>query len=220
MLSVNNFPHLYSLVSLWIRLDYRDSRPMSASTSGVRAVSAQGSHPIMLQYPALEFGLILAVISSDDCLLWWNGSPAATLRWNRWSQHVHDEVVQLVQHHEVNGQTWPTVLRCWVTCQPGEGVVLLQHKSVQDTERHFLFKLVINNMKRCFLYKIITHKINLNLDDIHSEYSNKTLPQYIWSLIGVKGVGVFAVQKFIWLHWRHVEVQRSLRDTWAHARYC
>ena len=44
-------------------------------------------------------------------------------------QHVHDEVVHLIEHHKVHGQTGAAVLCGRVTGQPGEGVVLLQHKS-------------------------------------------------------------------------------------------
>lgn len=41
------------------------------------------------------------------------------------SEHVHDEVVHLGEHHEVNRQTGASVLGGRVACQPGEGVVLL-----------------------------------------------------------------------------------------------
>lgn len=55
---------------------------------------------------------------------------------------------------------------------------------------------------------------------MHLEDSNKTSPQYVRGLIGIKGVGVFAVQKFIWLHWRHMEVQRSLGNICGHVKDC
>lgn len=47
----------------------------------------------------------------------------------RLSEHVHDEVVDLCEHHEVNGQTRASVLGGGVARQPREGVVLLQDKS-------------------------------------------------------------------------------------------
>lgn len=46
------------------------------------------------------------------------------------SEHVHDKVVHLGEHHEVNRQTGAPVLGRRVARQPGEGVVLLQNKSV------------------------------------------------------------------------------------------
>lgn len=60
-----------------------------------------------------------------------------------WLQHVHDEVVHLVEHHKVNGQTRSTVLRGRVTRQPGEGVVLLQHISVKVEVDKIFFNLVV-----------------------------------------------------------------------------
>lgn len=47
-------------------------------------------------------------------------------------QHVHDEVVHLVKHDKVHRETRAAVLRGRVTGQPGEGVVLLQHKPIQQ----------------------------------------------------------------------------------------
>lgn len=47
------------------------------------------------------------------------------------SEHVLDEIVHLVEHHEVNGQTRASVLGGGVACQPGEGVVLLENKSAE-----------------------------------------------------------------------------------------
>lgn len=49
-------------------------------------------------------------------------------------QQVHDEVVHLVEHHKVDGQTGAAVLCGRITGQPGEGVVLLQHKPVGSTQ--------------------------------------------------------------------------------------
>lgn len=43
-------------------------------------------------------------------------------------QDVHDGVVELGEHHEVHGQAGAAVLRGRVTREPGQGVVLLQHK--------------------------------------------------------------------------------------------
>lgn len=41
------------------------------------------------------------------------------------SEHVHDEVVHLGEHHKVNRQARAAILGGRVACQPGEGVVLL-----------------------------------------------------------------------------------------------
>lgn len=43
-------------------------------------------------------------------------------------QDVHDGIVELGEHHEVHGQAGAAVLRGRVTREPGQGVVLLQHK--------------------------------------------------------------------------------------------
>lgn len=59
------------------------------------------------------------------------------------SEHIFDEVVHLVEHHEVNGQTRASVLGGRVACQPGEGVVLLKHKSVTEGGRALLTISVI-----------------------------------------------------------------------------
>lgn len=47
------------------------------------------------------------------------------------SEHVLDEIVHLVEHHKVNGQTRASVLGGGVARQPGEGVVLLQNESAK-----------------------------------------------------------------------------------------
>lgn len=74
--------------------------------------------------------------SQLDLLLELSPLGRATLRppsdTGRWLQHVHDEVVHLVEHHKVKGETRSSVLRRRITRQPGEGVVLLQHISVQS----------------------------------------------------------------------------------------
>lgn len=48
-------------------------------------------------------------------------------------EHVHNEVVHLVEHNKVHGETRAPVLSRWVTGQPREGIVLLQHKSANTT---------------------------------------------------------------------------------------
>lgn len=50
------------------------------------------------------------------------------------SEHILDEIVHLVEHHEVNGQTRASVLGGRVACQPGEGVVLLKNKSAEGAQ--------------------------------------------------------------------------------------
>lgn len=47
-------------------------------------------------------------------------------------QDVHDGVVELGEHHEVHGQAGAAVLRGRVTREPGQGIVLLQHKPAQQ----------------------------------------------------------------------------------------
>lgn len=47
-------------------------------------------------------------------------------------QDVHDGVVELGEHHEVHGQAGAAVLRGRVTREPGQGVVLLQHKPARQ----------------------------------------------------------------------------------------
>lgn len=54
-------------------------------------------------------------------------------RTPRLLEHVHYEVVHLVEHNKVHGQTRAPVLSRWVTGQPWEGVVLFQHKSMKTT---------------------------------------------------------------------------------------
>ena len=46
--------------------------------------------------------------------------------------------------------------------------------------------------------------------DIPSKLSGKKVPEDVWSLVWVEGVGVFTVKQLVRLHWRHVEVQRGL----------
>lgn len=43
-------------------------------------------------------------------------------------QDVHDGIVELGEHHEVHRQAGAAVLRGWVTREPGQGIVLLQHE--------------------------------------------------------------------------------------------
>lgn len=47
-------------------------------------------------------------------------------------QDVHDGVVELGEHHKVHRQAGAAVLRGWVTGQPGQRVVLLQHEPAQE----------------------------------------------------------------------------------------
>lgn len=70
----------------------------------------QLSNPILVQDPALYAGLVLAVFFSLDEALFgvvaflffemFSRHPPVT---GCWLQHVHDEVVHLVEHHKVNG---------------------------------------------------------------------------------------------------------------------
>lgn len=64
-------------------------------------------------------------------------SDPSSQTWSVWSceasEHVHDKVVHLCEHHKVNRQTGAAVLCGRVARQPREGVVLLQNKSVIKT---------------------------------------------------------------------------------------
>lgn len=60
-------------------------------------------------------------------VLWVRGIHDSTEQFDpvKCSEHVHDEVVHLGEHHKVDRQTGAPVLGRRVARQPGEGVVLL-----------------------------------------------------------------------------------------------
>lgn len=114
----------------------------------------------------------------------------------RSSEHVHDEVVDLCEHHEVNGQTGAPVLGRRVAGQPGEGVVLLQNKSLQEVGEE--------------------RERQTPLDK--EPWSNRRfIPEHIRGVVRVQRMGVFAVKKLVWLDWRHVQVQGGLRKQRRHS---
>lgn len=45
-----------------------------------------------------------------------------------WLEHVHDGVVQLREHHKVDGKAGSAVLGGRIAREPGKGIVLLQYK--------------------------------------------------------------------------------------------
>lgn len=50
------------------------------------------------------------------------------------SEYIHDGIVQLSEHHKVDGEAGSTVLGGRIACEPGQGVVLLQHKPAGRTQ--------------------------------------------------------------------------------------
>lgn len=47
-------------------------------------------------------------------------------------KYIHDGIVQLSEHHKVDGKAGSVVLGGLVACEPGQGVVLLQNKPVRE----------------------------------------------------------------------------------------
>lgn len=48
-------------------------------------------------------------------------------------EHVHDGIVQLREHHKVDGKAGSTVLGGRIAREPGQGIVLLQHKPARES---------------------------------------------------------------------------------------